>query len=1580
MLRNGSALASTFLIAALAASPVTAQQAVNLPAQNVPVVVNNNANCVFAGDCIFITTIGSTANTITLFNSGNLTSTGASGIETATLGASITIDNIGTIIALDDGISVELNASALGIIGLPGGFAGSAIGGDGGNGTAGAAGVGGVAGANGTPGGTGGSATGGSATGSAATAAPAAGLIDVDNDANITTSGNSAHGISVRAFAANNIGGAGGLGGSGTGGNGGAGGSGGAGGFAFPAEVGGVGGAGGNGGSGTGGSAGTGGAVSGGSVASITVTNSFDITTSADNSIGMLILGIGGLARGGDGSAGGAGFGGDGGVGADGGTGSGSGILAGGAGGAGGTGGNGAVGTGGGGGGGGSAIGGAIGPIIATNSGDIVTLGDSSAGMQLLAITGFAIGGVGGFGGSGFGGNGGDGGTAGDGGSGGLASGGAGGAGGGGGIGGAGLGSFGTTGGAATGSAFGVTVVTNSGTIRTSGLDSDGLSLVALGGNGAGGIGGVGGSAFGGDGGLGGNGGSGGVSSLAGGGVGGAAGAGGGSGAAVAGVGGNGGVAIGGAATSITGINSGSIVTLAENSAGMAFTASGGIGFGGVGGNGGSGFGGDGSAAGAAGAAGGAGLSSGGAGGAGGAGSFGAAATAAGGGNGASGTGGAVTIFAISNGAISTSGANAAGIEVFVSGGTGAGGIGGIGGSGFGGDGGAGSPGGAGSNGATAAGSAGGAGGFGGAGGAAAGSNGGAGATGTGGSIAVNVDNNNSITTLGDGAAGIYVLGGAGAGIGASGAAGGSAFGGDGGAAGAGGNGGAAGAGSAGGAGGTGGAGGAGGTAVAGVGGRGGDGIGGALLDINIDNSGNITTSGLIAHGIAVETNVGSATSGAGGAGGSGFGGDGGDGGDGGTGGTGGTGAGGAGGLGSVGGMGALANAGAGGAGGAGTGGATGDVIIINSGNIVTLGAGSHGIFIATRQTPGVSGGGPGAPGNSFDGTNGTIGTPGGPGAGAGGGAGGFGGSAGGFGIGVGAAGGAIGAAPAIGLADGDVFITNTAAGNIDAAADGAHIEATGTIDINNAGDISGGTHGIFALSLIDIDITNGVTGFITSGNLFAIDAVGASAEISNAGQLRGYVDLTANGDTVTNSGLWDARLTSDFGAGADVFTSSGTVRTAISSALAETVVFAGLESFANAAGLIDLRDGGVGDVFSLSGNYAATGDARLGVDIGGSIAGLTGDLLTIGGTTSGTTSVLLNILASAAVVDPDGVRIVDASGGTGLFTGSFNTGFINYDVIMIGPDAFVVSSADEGVFDVGLLGTMAQDMWYQSADSHLACSASRKNDFGADRKSNIALCAQLYVSHDRYGDSSNSATLFGSTFDYSDRIKTKRRGAQADLGYRVGGSFTVGLTAGYAHARTENAGSGTALDVEGYNLGAFAQYGSKVGFYGSLLAKWDRFDTRVASGLAIGSIRPDGRSFGVDGEIGWRTTNLGPMFDLYAGVSHVRTKLDDFTAGFIDFSPDRMTSTRGRLGARLGWSGSWAPFIDAKLFHEFSGDSDIQVGSGLLSDSFERHGRGTWARLEGGIGGGTGGGPLLTAWGEFGDVRGWGLRAGFRF
>ena len=132
--------------------------------------------------------------------------------------------------------------------------------------------------------------------------------------------------------------------------------------------------------------------------------------------------------------------------------------------------------------------------------------------------------------------------------------------------------------------------------------------------------------------------------------------------------------------------------------------------------------------------------------------------------------------------------------------------------------------------------------------------------------------------------------------------------------------------------------------------------------------------------------------------------------------------------------------------------------------------------------------------------------------------------------------------------------------------------------------------------------------------------------------------------------------------------------------------------------------------------------------------------------------------------------------------------------------------------------------------------------------------------------------------------------------------------------------------------------------------------------------------------KFGWRSPAFGAMLDLNAGLSYVHSRIGGYDAGLISFDNGRVKSLRGRLGARMTWSGHLGPFVDAKLMHEFDGDSRTRVGSGTLFDTFNGRGRGTWARIEGGLAGGPGGGPLLSAWADLGDVRGWGIRAGYRF
>ena len=473
-------------------------------------------------------------------------------------------------------------------------------------------------------------------------------------------------------------------------------------------------------------------------------------------------------------------------------------------------------------------------------------------------------------------------------------------------------------------------------------------------------------------------------------------------------------------------------------------------------------------------------------------------------------------------------------------------------------------------------------------------------------------------------------------------------------------------------------------------------------------------------------------------------------------------------------------------------------------------------------------------------------------------------------------------------------------------------------------------------------------------------------------GTIVGPLTFTTGNDTFNNQGTFALPASLDFLSGNDVLNNTGTL-----TAFTGTSLISNLETFNNVGGLIDMQDGAANDVVTLANsNYVASGNARLAIDATGTGGAFAADRLVIGGTTSGTTTVLANIvnpvIGSALIVDS---TLNNISAGQFALGSATSFGLIDFSAQVRGGDVFLVSAPNAAIFDVATLGTFTQELAYQSLDAHNACAASRRSDFGRTRTAPIGLCAQLYASRDRTGDRTNSATVFGTNLSFSDRMRTERRGSQVELGFSPGGNFEIGATAGYERAETDLA-SGTDIVADGHNYGVYGQFGTGVGFYAGALAKRDNYRVRFGNGIIIPRVRTDARSTTFDGEVGYRTPGLGAMIDLNAGLTYSRTRMDDFTTGNIAFDNDSNTSLRGRIGARFGWSGDAAPFIDGRVFHEFNGDGETTVRSGLLNDQIELRGRGTWGRIEAGFGGR----GLLSAWVDLGDVRGYGARLGFRF
>ncbi len=583
--------------------------------------------------------------------------------------------------------------------------------------------------------------------------------------------------------------------------------------------------------------------------------------------------------------------------------------------------------------------------------------------------------------------------------------------------------------------------------------------------------------------------------------------------------------------------------------------------------------------------------------------------------------------------------------------------------------------------------------------------------------------------------------------------------------------------------------------------------------------------------------------------------------------------------------------------------------------------------------------------------------------------------------------------------------------GNITATGYGVVASGCGATTVNvNAGTTvstpaSGTTTIDNSAGTVSTTVINGTVNAFFSSNL-AVNQGGTSSLLVNNGTLIGRYDGTTGADTFVNNNNLLISGTSDFRAGADLFVNNGTMTTD------GATTFAGLETFGNnnilvlapdlfslpattffgASGTIraeggattitslativssanlDLQDGVTDDVLTLTNAYSGSGGASLSIDASGTAA----DLL-VTGSASGTTAVNVTTIGGLAF-NQAGILVVDNGTSTAdafVLGANPGNGLFNYTLEQRGADFYLVTDPTPLVFAPLAIGNLAQDMWYQGADTYLSYAALRRGD-DADRHSPVYLWAQLYASQDRYGDH-ETATIDSTEFEFDNRLKTHRRGAQVGIDFDVAG-FTLGATGGYQHAKAD--GDVASFDAEGHNLGLYGLFGGPSGIYGGLLLKKDWNEVRMQNSEFINQ-RPDATATGIDGEVGYRFGGGSVLWDVQAGLSHVRTKIDDFSAGGLAYDFDRITSTRGRLGARAGFAAMWGAYIDAKLLHEFSGNTDLRLVDALGDHGIDTKGRGTWARIEVGAGGEKGPGPQIAGWAEFGDVKGLGVRAGFRF
>ena len=480
-------------------------------------------------------------------------------------------------------------------------------------------------------------------------------------------------------------------------------------------------------------------------------------------------------------------------------------------------------------------------------------------------------------------------------------------------------------------------------------------------------------------------------------------------------------------------------------------------------------------------------------------------------------------------------------------------------------------------------------------------------------------------------------------------------------------------------------------------------------------------------------------------------------------------------------------------------------------------------------------------------------------------------------------------------------------------------------IDVLAGGEVSSfdGTRTAIFTTGANVVINN--AGLISATTVPTVIARG-TVRLNNTGTFIGGVSFEDGDDVIVNSGTFSLSGVSDFDLGDDRFSNTGIVNLLASATLQD------LELFEN-SGLVTMANNSAGEVLTITGDYVGT-NGRLALDIDTASAVMRNDMLVIGGSASGTTTLVLNSVRGGAMLPGRTLTLVDAAGGTtaGAFTlspDSVNAGFaryaLNYDAL--GDDFYLSASEGLGLFQMLKVNEGAQALWRQSADAWSARMASLR-DPAKNGVEQGPVWFQFYSSADE-----RDQAYAANSGDYDLSYRQKHVGGQvgADLGTL--GGVTYGLTGGYLASALKFAGSNDRTDYDAYNLGAYAQ-GQWGNYFVNGLAKYDLFQAKIDSVTGGFTEKLDGRAYGLQLEAGARFGNDGFFLEPVASVAYSRTDLDtlEVLGAAVDF--DAANSLRGKIGARIGGAtpvgaGVATFYLGAHLVNEFEGKDGVRFVNG---------------------------------------------------
>jgi outer membrane autotransporter protein len=511
------------------------------------------------------------------------------------------------------------------------------------------------------------------------------------------------------------------------------------------------------------------------------------------------------------------------------------------------------------------------------------------------------------------------------------------------------------------------------------------------------------------------------------------------------------------------------------------------------------------------------------------------------------------------------------------------------------------------------------------------------------------------------------------------------------------------------------------------------------------------------------------------------------------------------------------------------------------------------------------------------------------------------------------------------------------------AAADAVSaMSTTGIANVTNAGQIAtmgAGSRGIYAFGAGGVTVTN--TGTL-NGTTYALETAGGPAIVSNSGVINGSIALDGGNDVVANSGTFNASGTSTFAAG-DTFNNSGVVAIAAIGGVPASVTFAGLGTFAN-TGRIELRDGVVGDLLTIAGNYVGSGKASLGIDIAPSAA-LVSDLLNVGGTTTGSTNVEIALAPGAHAVFNTYTTFVQAGAPSPanafvVDPNRLNFGLVRYGVVYDPVHYSYALVAVPGDPALEMLGyqTAEMNLWYKSADAVSGQLQSRRDALWTTSVTSPQ--RRFWVTMAGSVDNARGYRDFG----LAGPAHVTRTGYQQDyfggqLGYDLAGGigtrggFAVGLTGGYINSNLNLGAAGDSVRFDAANAGVYAALTSGR-IFATALGKYDFYWANPQSSAAGFNLHTHGYAYGVRGELGLRLGADILFIEPLAQISYIRTAFDPFDVSGTSVAFADRNGLRGRLGARIGGQSALAHgaklafYVGGNYVHDFEGTGEVSLSN----------------------------------------------------